>query len=346
MKGGNPMSDNLKPKKEKPPKKGGKKKIIIPIVCVLLVAALGVGGWFVYTQFFDGGNGKPGANAPAHEHLFYESDTYLTYARQTADLGVDLQAEYTYGLALAPVSSLRLCVDNILWLKGEGETVEDVIGAAPYGNWDDIVAAGLGSPMPFYFEGLVYQVQGMDSESADCYKKAKSNPIYTERDFYYLKSMSVDELYKIRNTAVEKELAILDEYTPRVALYAARTGAEFAPVYHMALCSEKLDMNDTATAYGCALNAVMSNPQIPDYYGSVVLLGLQAEQGDTAAAILNEGLFAFPKNGELNYIAATLKAAEGDNESAKAFLQTAMADTELSEAYKQKCQALQAQIGG
>jgi hypothetical protein len=331
---------------DSPETKKSKKKIIIPIVCVLLVAALGVGGFFVYTQFFSGESGKPGANAPAHEQLFYESDTYLTYARQTADLGVDLQAEYTYGIALAPVSSLRLCVDNILWLKGEGETVEDVIGAAPYGNWDDIVAVGLGSPMPFYFEGLVYQVQGQDSEADVCYKQAKANPNYTEQDFYYLKSMSVEDLYKIRNTAVEKELAILDEYTPRTTLYAARTGAEFSPVYHMALCSEKLQTDDTVSAYGCALNAVLSNPQIPDYYGSAVLLGLQTEQSDTAAVILNEGLWAFPQNGELNYIAATLKAAEGDNESAKVFLRTALADTEMSGTYKQKCQELQAQIGG
>jgi Tfp pilus assembly protein PilF len=114
----------------------------------------------------------------------------------------------------------------------------------------------------------------------------------------------------------------------------------------MALCSEKLEANDMTAAYSCALNAVLCNPQIPDYYGSAVLLGLQTGQNDTATTILNEGLWAFPQSGELNYIAATLKAAEGDNESAKAFLQTAMADTEMSAAYKQKCQALQAEIGG
>ena len=293
-----------------------------------------------------GEGGKLGVKAPAHEQLFSASDTYLTYARQTADLGVALQAEYTYGLALAPVSSLRLCVDNILWLKGEGEALGDVVGDAPFGNWDDIVAAALGSPMPFYFEGLAYQVQDMDAESAACYQQAKANPHYAEQDFFYLKGMSVEDLYKIRNAALEKELAILDEYMPRTALYATRTGAEFTPVYHMALMSEKLETNDMASAYGCALNAVMSNPQIPDCYASAILLGLQTNQGDAAIDILNEGLWAFPQNGELNYVAATLKAAKGDSEGAKAFLQIAMADTALTEAYRQKCQALNAQIGG
>lgn len=288
----------------------------------------------------------PAENAPAHEQLFYESDTYLTYARQTADLGVDLQAEYNYGLALAPLSALRLCVEHILWLKGEGETVDDVIGAAPFGSWDDVVAVGLGSPMPFYFEGLVYQVQGMDAEAAACFKQASANPNYAEQDFYYLKAMSIAELYALREAAIEKELAILDEYVPRTTLYAPRTGAEFAPIYHIALMSERLEAYDAISAYDCALNAVMSNPQIPNYYASVVLLGLQTNQADAATEILNEGLWAFPQNGELNYIAATLKAAEGDNESAAAFLQTALADTALSETYAEQCLALQAQIGG
>ena len=28
---------------------------------------------------------------------------------------------------------------NILWLKGEGKTVADIVGTAPYGSWDEVV---------------------------------------------------------------------------------------------------------------------------------------------------------------------------------------------------------------
>ncbi len=288
----------------------------------------------------------PPADALAHEHLFYESGAMVTYAHMAEDSGVTLQAEYVYGSALAPVSALRFCVDNILWLKGEGETVADIVSAAPFGDWDAIVAAGLASPMPFYFEGLLYQVQGMDAEAAACYEKAEANPNYEEQDFYYLKDMSVEELYALRDRAVEKELAILDEYTPRATLYAGRTGAEFAPVYHAALAGEKLNEGDTAAAFGCWLNAVLAGPHIPDYYAAAVLSGVQAGQSDTALAVLNEGLWAFPNSGEINYAAATVEVAAGNMDSARAYLQTAQADAELSPEFAAECDRLLAQMGG
>ena len=285
-------------------------------------------------------------NAPLHEQLTAEADINLGYARQAANMGVQIQGEYYYGLAQAEVSALRLCADHILWLKGEGETVDEIIGAAPYSDWNDIVAAGLGSPMPFYFEGLLFKVQGKDAEAEACFKQAQANPAYTERDFYYLKNMSVEDLYALHNSLVSKELEILDEYTPRAALYAERTGAEFAPVYHAALAGEKLNAGDNAAAYGCFLNAVLCNPQAADYYAAAILLGLQNGQSDTAMALLNEGLYAFPKNGEINYAAATVAAASGDNATAKAYLQTAKADAALSAEFAAKCDALLAQIGG
>ncbi len=257
-----------------------------------------------------------------------------------------LQAEYTYGLALAPVSALRLCVDNILWLMGEGEAVEDIIGAAPYGDWNEVVAVGLGSPMPFYFEGLLYQVQGMEAEAAACYAQAQANPLYTEQDYYYLRNMSVEDLYALRNAAVEKELAILDEYTPRPGLYSERTGAEFSPAYHAALAGEKMQQDDSAAAYGCFLNAVLCYPQLPDYYAATILLGLQIGQTETALNLLNEGLWAHPANGEINYAAATMAYANGDMDGARAYLQAAKADTELSAEFAAECDRLLAQMGG
>ena len=138
---------------------------------------------------------QPDTDAPAHEHLYHQSEEMLIYAHHAEDTGVALQADYFYGMALAPISSLRFCVDNILWLKGEGETVADIVSAAPFGDWDAIVGAGLGSPMPFFFEGLLFTFQGKNDEAAECYKKAEANSNYTEMDFNYLKSMSIDAVY-------------------------------------------------------------------------------------------------------------------------------------------------------
>ncbi len=338
-----------------------KKKILIPIVCALLVAVIGGGGWLIYSNLNQNGASmsessnsqpyQPPADAPpstalAHEHLFYEADTMMAYARMAEDSGVTLQAEYVYGHALAPVSALRFCLDNILWLKGEGETVEDIVSAAPYGDWNEIVAVGLGSPMPFYFEGLLYDFQDMTAEATACYKKAEANPNFVVQDFNYLKSMSVDDLYELRSLVVEKELAILDEYTPRAHLYAERTGAEFAPEYHMALAGDKLKEGNSIAAAGSCLNAVIANPHIPDCYATAILLGSQTDDPEAALFILNEGLWAFPSNGEINYAAAMVEYSAGNTEGARAYLQTAQADAELSSEFSALCEQLLGQIGG
>ena len=289
---------------------------------------------------------KPDADAPAHEHLYYKSEQMMVYARHSENLGAELQSYYYYGMALAPISSLRFCIDNILWLKGEGEVVADIVGNAPYGNWDDIVYTGIGSPMPFFFEGLLFTFQGKSDEAAECYKKAKANPTYEEMDFNYLKSMSIEDLYALKKECGEKESKILNEYSPKTMMYAERTGAEFSPIYHAALAADMLEAEDNYAVMCCFLNAVISNPQIPDYYASAALMAMQNNKTNMATTIVNDGLIAFPKNGEINYVAATIALADGDTVSAKSYLETAKKDSDLSDAYVAQCDLLLGQIGG
>ena len=270
----------------------------------------------------------------------------IVYAHHAEDTGVALQADYFYGMALAPISSLRFCVDNVIWLKGEGETVADIVSAAPFGDWDAIVGAGLGSPMPFFFEGLLFTFQGKSDEAAECYKRAKANSNYEEMDFNYLKSMSIDDLYSLRNDCVKKEMAILNEYTPKSTMLAERTGAEFSPIYHAALADEMQQSNDSYSVYRCFFNAVLCNPQIPDYYSSAALTAMQVGEVEIAELIINDGLWAFPKNGEINYVAATMALANGDKDTAREYLQTAKADAELTAAFSEQCDLLLSQIGG
>lgn len=289
---------------------------------------------------------QPDADAPAHEHLYYKSEQMMVYAHHAEDTGVALQADYFYGMALAPISSLRFCVDNIIWLKGEGETVADIVSAAPFGDWDAIVGAGLGSPMPFFFEGLLFTFQGKSDEAAECYKRAKANSNYEEMDFNYLKSMSIDDLYSLRDECVKKEMAILNEYTPKSTMLAKRTGAEFSPIYHAALAGEMQQSGDSYSMYRCFFNAVLCNPQIPDYYSAAALAAMQVGEVETAELIINDGLWAFPQNGEINYVAATMAFANGDTDGAKEYLQAAKADAELPAVFSEQCDLLLSQIGG
>jgi hypothetical protein len=324
-------------------------------LCILLFAA------FALVACSGGGGGGPsGVPGGSHDAVLSEADTNVGYARMADDAGVTLQAQYTFGLALASVSSLRFAVDNILHMKGEGETLEDVVGAAPYDDWDEIVAAGLGSPMPFYFEGLVAQLDGNSAKAADLFNKAKANPVYVERDFSYLNNLSVEQLYALRAQLVEKEFAMLEEYTPDTRLYAERTGAEFSAHYHAVLARDKMKAGDNNSAYGSLVNAVLVSPSVPDYYYPAIAMALETENNDMALLMFREGLWAFPNNAELNYIAATMELAnrdvalaDGDPaaaqtyiDNAKALLTTAKADPELTPEFSAIIDALVAEIEG
>ncbi|MCC8026672.1 MAG: hypothetical protein LIP16_15400 [Clostridium sp.] len=292
-----------------------------------------------------GGSGEVQAidpSAPAHEQLMAEVGNRLIHARQQDDMGAVIQSEYTYGLAQAEASSLRYAIDTVLWLKGEGENLAQVVGGVPYRDWDDIVGAGLGSDAPFYFEGLLLTIQGKDAEAELCYQRAKANPTCKERDFYYLRDMSVDELYGLKETVAALELEVYEEYTPRTALLAERTGAEFAPVYHLAMAAERTDRPEQALQ--CAVNALLANPAEAALYGAAAGYAIDAGESAQAQDYLNEGLWAFPQDGTLNYLAAAFSMAAGDTDAAKAFLQTARANADGP--LLEKINALDGQMGG
>lgn len=281
-------------------------------------------------------------DAPAHEQLMARAQNALLAAQQKTDLGLTLQGEYFYGQAQAELSSLRYAVDIILWLMGEGESLADVTAGAPYRDWDDIVAAGMGSPAPHYFEGLVLEIQGKTGESDLCYQRARANPTYEEMDFFYLRHMSVEELYNLRETVLEAENAVWMEYTPRTILCSTvRNGGEFSPTYHLALAAKAAETGNTVLAWNCARNALLCNPTQAELYASAVGYGLDA--GDAQAVeILNEGLFVFPADGALNYLAGAVAASSGDNAAAEEFL--TVAEQNGDENIKAACQALLEQI--
>ena len=282
------------------------------------------------------------ADAAAHEQLMAEVRQYVETARQQGDAGYSLVEEYLLGMAQAEISSLRQCADTTLWLRGEGANLAEVIGSAPYGSWDAIVGAGPGSDAPFYFEGLLFTFQGKDSEAQACYDKAAKNPQHKERDFYYLRNLSIEELYKVKEDAAALENEIWQSFTPRTKLLAERTGAEFLPEFHLTMADSCKDCPTDALQY--AVNALLVNPFSSTLYSAAAVYAMDAYDVEQAVEFINEGLFMFPEDGTLNYVAALLCVSAEDNAQAKEFLKAAEAanDPDL----KEQIDALYEQIGG
>lgn len=293
------------------------RKLLSALLCAVMVFSLcACGGKDSQPQLQ-----KPvDEKAPAHEQLLVQAHNYLIAARDVSDTGLVLQGEYFYGQAQASCSALRYAVDYILWLMGEGESLADVIKGAPYKDWDAIVACGMCSPMPHYFEGLVLEIQGKTDEAQVCYERAAANPTYEEMDFWYLRNMTVEELYVLRETVLEKETEIYEEYTPRTVLRTAeRIGAEFSPTYHLTLAAQAAADGEDRLAWECSRNALLTNPTQPELYVTAATYGIAA-RAEEAFDIINEGLFVFPEDGRLNYLAGLVALSAGENAAAKEFL--------------------------
>ena len=311
------------------------KKIFTTLAVLLLLLPLCACGLFT-----NSGN-KTGAG-DAHVKLLKEAEELADAAENQYAVGLTFQSEYVFGLAQAEVSSLRLAVDTVLWLKGEGAGLAEVIGDSPYKTWDEITGACPGSPVPFYFEGLLYKIQGETEAAGECFARAKYNPLYEELDFNYLRRMDTEELYALKNDACALEKKIYEQYAPRTVLMAERTGAEFSPAYHLAMASENSE--NAAAAAQCALNALLTGPMTPSLYATAAAYETNAGNLELALEIVNEGLFLAPEDASVNYMAATFAHASGDSEAAKTYLETAKKTA--SGSLLDQVNALYAQIGG
>ena len=312
-------------------------KKIISLICLICAAAVlcscGLAG-----RLF---KGRQSDGAGAYGELKETVQSYLLTAERQSDAGMSFSGGYYYGMAQAEVSSMRLCVDTVLWLLGEGKDLQEVIGDAPFSSWDSIAAAGMGSDAPYYFEGLIHTFGGRDASAKECYRKAESNPNHRERNFYYLRNLSVGELYSMKEELRALEDRVVSEYTPGTVLCAARTGAEYAPQYHLALAQLA---EDPANAAQCALNALYTGPGEPGLYSAAAAYAIDASDAELGCGIVNEGLFLFPADPELNYLAAALSLAAGDSGAASSYLDSA--EKSAGEDLMSEISALRSKIGG
>ena len=272
------------------------------------------------------------------------SEEYLSEAALQADVGNTFAADCLYGFAQAEISSLRQCVDTVLWLKGEGSSLSEVIGDSPYRTWDEIAAAGFASDAPAYFEAMIHTFRGETEQAEDLYSKAKTNPNRKDRDFYFLRNLSVEDLKKIRETVSAEEQKVYDLYQPRSALVSERTNAEFSPHYHLALAQEKEEAGDLTAASQSALNALLTDPAAPSLYAAAAAYALQAGKAELAYDMLYEGLRQFPEDSSVQFIAAMYSYSAGDADAASEYAEAAKkgADEELLG----KIRALEEKMGG
>lgn len=230
------------------------------------------------------------------------------------ELGLQLQADYAYGWAAASVSSMRYCIDCLLYLQGEGDTLEDVVGDRP-GNWDEIAAMNYTSPYPYFFEGLVYNSQGKNEDAKKCYEKALVNPKFSaEHDdsLMILDVLTVSELQSIKKKLSELEDKIFEVYTPVKSTYP-RSHMNFSDKYLRTLAKESLEANESD--YRGALRhyeaALAVNPFEGDNFVGCALMNMYLGDVDKTFFYVNEGLFVDPEHEGLNRIAELLNEEAG-----------------------------------
>lgn len=327
-------------------RKNSLKKVCVILTAAVLALSLSACALPFFPPAGGSGSDSPSSDGARHERLLAEVSEWVSGAETQSDMGLSFQSDYTYGIAQAEVSSLRLCIDTVLWLRGEGENFAAVVGDAPFKTWDEITAAGPASDAPLYFEGLIATFRGENEKAAELEKKAKANPLHRERDFYYLRNLPIDELYRIRESVSQAEKRIRDAYSPRSVLLAERTGAEFSDAYHLAMAEQR--ESDPKEAAQCALNALLVNPRAPVLYASAAAYAMNAGDAESACDILNEALRVFPEDASVNFACALYCAANEETDAAKGYLETAKkhADPEKDGDLIARMDALSGKLGG
>lgn len=234
-----------------------------------------------------------------------------------AESDMKLQAQHYYGMAGSSVSAMRLAVDHILDMKGESKYLDDVadvegtnVTAKPeYKDWESIAAISPASPYPYYFEGLIYHIQGNESKAKEAYQNALINPLFSENSaaFYYLSELGTDELSKMRDELAVIESDLYEIFTPR-PYGLERHPMNFNDEYLRAKAKDVLEKepNEYSEALRYYTAALRVNPFDAKNYACCALISIFNNDVDAAITCVNEGLWVDENNKELNQIAAWL----------------------------------------
>lgn len=294
------------------------KRILITLLVFALAASFCACG--LLQQSEDGVSGAASAAAADPEvgdgSPYTDYITIMTdikgYGDRTAEKGLYVKSEYYYSFAGASVSALRYAVEYILWLKGEGDTLDSFTSGSRYSGFAKIAEINYASPYPAYFEGLICEIQGKTEEAAGSYAWASVMPAFPEEglDFYYLKKMEISKLYKLRDELRALEDSIYSVYSPIL------TGAEwdramYDAEYIISKTAECVEAEDYDSALYYAEYALKIDPFSERVWQNAAMCAILAEDLVLAGEYIDEALAVFPNDEKLNGLKrAMLDAAE------------------------------------
>ena len=237
------------------------------------------------------------------------------YGDQAAELNMTVQSEYYYSFAGASVSAFRYAVEYVLWLKGEGDTLDSFTADSRYSGWATIAEINYSSPYATYFEGMLLDFQGKHEEAVTPVALASIMPMFPEEglDFSYLRTMEISELYTLRNSLRELEESIYGAYTPTL------TNRDWDKylfdeeyVYEQTYLS--IQENDYDTALFYAKQGLKANPFEAKIWRNAAMSALYAEELTLMGAYVDEGLAIFPEDESLLALKTMLVSALEDME--------------------------------
>ncbi len=244
------------------------------------------------------------------EAFIDEIAKFIQLGEEYKKMGMRIQSKYAYGYTAATISSMRLCVDTLLYISGEGATLDEVIGSR-LDDWDEIAAYNYASPYPWVFEGLSLHAQDKLEEAKKCYQNAALNPEYDIESgddiVYVLASLNTEELDQLKLKLIDLEDKIFETGIAEPSS-CPRDEYCFSDIYLTALGQEKLkesggDFSSAVVYFEAALEV---NPFNGDNFVSCAYAALQAGDMDKTIYYVNEGLWADPEHEGLNLMADLL----------------------------------------
>lgn len=237
-------------------------------------------------------------------------ETYINAAENLAGLGdysaeqgLTVQAESFYSMAQADLASLRFACECILSLRGEEESLEELIEGSSYTDWSSIAALSPSSPYPFYFEGLMYHLQDREEEAVQCWTLAAMYERFPEAglDLTGLGDMEIKALYTLRDSLRETEDTITARYQAPY-LPVARHPYNGSATYLLTVARNYIANEDYETALDYCFAAVNADPYDGNAFAGTALALTSLERFDEAQWYLREGLLIAPEHEGLSIL--------------------------------------------
>ena len=284
----------------------------IRITALILIFLLALPALF---GCFSDDNGQTEKTDALSETEFFKIiDQSFAYGKKFDKLLMDETAAYFFGFAGCSVSAMRFAAERILWLRGEGDDFDSLTAGSRYTNWDEIAEICYASPYPYYFEGLLYEIQGDNENAAKAYVSAAVMGNYPDKglDFRYMRTMDIKDLYALRDKLRGYEDSIYGEYRPVLYGYE-RTPYNFSAEYLCADATELLDAGKYEEALVPAIYAVRIKPKMAESWICAITAASYADQAYTATKLLEEALRYFPDHEGLNALASSFADVNNEN---------------------------------